>query len=182
MPTATAAAENAAAEKQEKRQATIDKRTNFFPGMKRKLTLDDWSPKHNGESEKRVLINFEMPISGGAVTGIPVYLTEPLKDLERSTELDKISLNTEIENMSLDIYDTPDSREECQTVHSATLRKFEMVRRDDIVVLCFNTTVVRTMKLLKFLHDYEAKTVFVEFSPTQAEIGKDAQQMTLKAS
>lgn len=176
------AATNAAADQKEKRQAVTDKRVNFFPGIKRKLTLDDWSPKHNGESEKRVLISFEMPISGQAVTGIPAYLTGPLQDLERSTELDKISLNTEIENMSLDIYDLPDSREECQTIHSATLRKFEMVRRDDIVLLCFNTTVSRTMKLLKFLHEYEAKTVFVEFSPTQAEIGANAQQMKLKAS
>lgn len=160
-------------------------RNNFFPGMKRRITIDKWSPKHNGESEKRVLIEFELALTGEVITGHPEFIKDSFSTMEKQNSAEKkIELNMQIEGMSIEFYDTPDSRNECQTLHSATLQSFEMARVADgeshITVLRFNATLQRTVPILKFLHTYERKDLWAEFEATQGFISeKDSDQMKL---
>lgn len=160
-------------------------RNNFFSGMKRKLIIDKWSPKLNGESEKRVLIEFELPLTGEQVTGHPQFIRDSFTSMEKEESVEKnIELAMQLDGMSISFYDTLDSKNECQELHSATLQSFEMFRKADgeshITVLRFSATLVRTVAILKWLHTYERKTVFAMFEPTQGFIEtKDSDQMKL---
>lgn len=160
-------------------------RNNFFAGMKRKLTIDGWSPKLNSEQEKRVLVEFELPLSGEQVTGHPQFIADSFASMEKEDSAEKkIELNMLIEGMSISFYDTPGSRDECQEWHSATFQSFEMARTVDgeshITVLRFKATLVRTVAILKWLHTYERKTVWAMFEATQGFIpAKETDQMQL---
>jgi hypothetical protein len=160
-------------------------RNNFFHGQKRRITIQSWSPKHNGESEKRALIELQMPLTGEQQIGIPQFAIEEFKDLEREdSQAKSIELRTEIENMSAELFDTPESLEGCHEFHGATLRGFSMERvpkgDSHITVLNFNLTVIRTIPLLVWLHKYERKDVWALFEPTQGEIkAKNDGQMKL---
>jgi hypothetical protein len=160
-------------------------RNNFFAGMKREMTIDKWVPKHNGESEKRVLINFELPLTGQQITGHPVFITDSFASMEKEGSVERnIGLAMQLEGMSIEFYDTPNTKDECQVIHSATLDSFEMARKADgdshITVLRFGATVARTVALLKWLHTYERKKVFAMFEATQGYIpAKETDQMQL---
>lgn len=160
-------------------------RNNFFAGTKRELTIDKWSPKHNGESEKRVLIDFELPLTGQQVIGHPQFIADSFASMEKEESVEQnIKLAMLLEGMSIEFYDTPGSKDECQVLHSTTLQSFEMARVADgeshITVLRFSATVVRTVAILKFLHTYERKTLFAMFEATQGYIpAKETDQMNL---
>jgi hypothetical protein len=163
---------------------------NFFSGQKRKLKLDKWNPKHNTEGEKRALIEFVMPLTGQRATGHPEFIKNTFANMEKENSPELFAeLGGQIDNCSIEFYDLEENKDEIFILNGATLGGFTMAKVADgethITVLRFNTTVQRTQKLLKFLHDYERTDVWCTFEPTQADIHESsgAKQMRLdKAS
>jgi hypothetical protein len=159
------------------------KAQNFFAGQKRKLKLDGWSPKYNNEKEKRVRIDFAMPLTGQPAVGQPEFIKNSFVSMEKEESREKlVELMGTVDNCSIEFYDQPSAKDECMIINGATLDSFAMKRvaegESHVTILTFCTTVIRTMKLLKFLHEYERKDVWSQFEPTQAEI-TDNKQMRL---
>jgi hypothetical protein len=142
----------------------------FFPRQRRRATLTSWSPKHNQENEKRVLINFAIPLSGN-ISGIPDFATEAFKAIEtQDTPIADISLDTEIEGVTLEFFDHNEAKRRCYMLTAATLRKFTLTRKDKETLLTFNTTVPRPQEVYEWLHKYEACDLFISFDATQAKL------------
>lgn len=167
-------------------QTRDDKPTpqNFFAGQKRKLKLDKWSPKYNNEKEKRVLIDFAMPLTGQPAAGQPEFIKNSFVSMEKEESREKlVELMGTVDNCTIEFYDQPGAKEECMVINGATLDSFAMKRvaegESHVTLLTFSTTVIRTMKLLKFLHEYERKDVWSQFEPTQADIHESGNQMRL---
>lgn len=143
----------------------------FFPRQRRRTTLKDWSPKRNQETEKRVLINFTIPLSGESLVGIPDFVNDAFVAIEKqSNPIEGITLDTEIEGVTLEFFDTPEAKRRCYMLTAATLRKFTLSRREEITVLSFNTTVPRPIEIYDWLHKYEGCDCFISFDATQAKL------------
>jgi hypothetical protein len=160
-------------------------RNNFFPGMKRKLRIDRWNPKHNGEAEKRVLIEFELPLSGQQIIGHPEFIKDTFATMEKEGSVEKRSeLAMLIQGMSIEFFDLPENLEKIHTLHEATFQSFELFRKADgeshITVLRFSATVLRTIPLLILLHERERTDLWAMFEATQGFIEpKPTDQMKL---
>jgi hypothetical protein len=143
----------------------------FFPRQRRRATLKDWSPKRNNEHEKRVLINFTIPLTGESLVGIPDFVNDAFVAIEKQgNPIEGITLETEIEGVTLEFFDTPEAKRRCYMLTAATLRKFTLHRKDEQTVLSFNTTIPRPIEIYEWLDKYEGCDVFISFDATQASL------------
>jgi hypothetical protein len=142
----------------------------FFPRQRRRTTLKDWSPKHNNEDEKRIRLNFLIVLSGN-ITGIPDFVNDGFVAIEKEgARIGKVCFETELEGVTLDIYETPEANKKTLLLPAATLRQFTLLRKDEKTVLAFNTTVPRSKDLLHFADKYEDCDMFIAFDATQAKL------------
>jgi len=154
--------------------AKDDIRLQFFPKQKRRLELDRWAPKRNNENEKRVLVEFIMPLTGQPLRGFPDFLQEAFHLFENEGGPARtLDLSTEMEGMTMEFFDTPTSGR-MQILVAATLRAFELIRVPDgdkfLTALKFNTTVPRSIAILKWLHSFEGMTMWAEFDPQEIQM------------
>jgi len=152
-----------------------DIRLQFFPKQKRRLALERWAPKRNNENEKRVLVEFVMPLTGQPQRGFPEFLQGSFHLFEKENEPARtLDLSTEMEGMTMQFFDTDRSGERTHIFVAATLRAFELVRIPDgdkfLTALKFNTTVPRNMAVLKFLHSYEGMVMWADFDPQEIQM------------
>ncbi|MGH9522217.1 MAG: hypothetical protein ACRD3E_06770, partial [Terriglobales bacterium] len=63
----------------------------FFPGSKRKLTLDGWTPLMNGQDEKRVRLDYAMPLTGETFVGMPAFIGSAFESMNKENSVEKKS-------------------------------------------------------------------------------------------
>lgn len=143
----------------------------FFNGQRRHTQLKSWLPKHNQENEKRILLNFTMPLTGQKIIGFPDFINDSFMAIEKtSAPIEEIILDTEIEGITLEIFDTDEAKRRTQMIPAVTLRKFALERKGDETFLTFNTTIQRSKDILMWAHDYEGADIFIQFDATQAKL------------
>lgn len=163
-------------------KATNDPRNQFFPGKKRQVVLQSWSPKKNTENEKRVLFKFKMPITGQPFTGFPAFLQEGYQAVEKEGSGGVFVSESILEAMALEFFDTDKSPECIQRASGVTLQAFELSREKEgesyVTVLRFEYNVPWNKALWTFINKYWGMTLWCDFeaspdfTPTQDEEGE----------
>jgi hypothetical protein len=149
----------------------VDPRITFFPKRKVRVELSDWAKKRNSQDEKRVRLDFTIPLLDDAREGVlPSWLMSPLASFESKDSVEsKTKLEVELDGVSMELWDTPKSPGRSQLFAAAQLSDFYLVRetRDGSTVLSliFTTNVKRTFDVLKWCDRYESSYMWVEFTP-----------------
>lgn len=166
----------------------MDPRVTFFPKRKVRVELSDWTKKRNSQDEKRVRLDFTVPLIDDAREGVlPSWLMSPLASFESKDSVEsKTKLEVELDGVTLELWDTPKSPARSQLFAAAQLSDFYLVRgtRDGSTVLSliFTTNVKRTFDVLKWCDRYESSYMWVEFTPASPEVPSKpvpGEQMTI---
>ena len=151
-------------------------RLTFFSGRRRKLTILNCHFKRNTENEQRMLIEFEMALTGQPIDGYPTFIADAHQaiDKENSACTELQMKKTEVEGIGMEFFDVDSSKGLLESISAATLRSFKLIRRPEgnsfIVALTFNCTVPRNKSLVCFLHGYYGMVVSAKFNDTQMKI------------
>lgn len=147
-----------------------DPRWSFFPGKKRQVVLESWSPKKNTENERRILFKFKMPITGQPLVGFPEFLNEGFHAVEKERSGGVFTSDTELPGMAIDYYDTPDSAGVVTKAVGVELQGLTLSREKEgetyVTVLRYHYTVPWFKGLWKFVDTYWSKTLFCDFVPS----------------
>lgn len=166
---------------------TSDPRWQWFPGKRREVVLEGWSPKKNTEDEKRVLFKFKMPITGQPLTGFPDFLSEGLHAVEKENSGGIFTSTTELEAMAIEYFDTDKSPDKVQRAVGVLMQGITLQRERDgesyITVLRYHYTVPWFKGLWKFVDTYWGKTLWTDFVPSSDYVpdqdGDRSKQMKL---
>ncbi len=150
-----------------------DPRITFFPKRRVRVELTDWAPKRNAQGEKRVRLDFTIPLLNEAREGeIPAWLLHPLDTMELPDSVQKkTKLEVELEGVTLELWDTPKSAKRAKLLTAATLSDFYLVEvtrdKETCPALTFCTNVPRT-DMLEFCDRYEGCWLWSNFTPVDA--------------
>lgn len=171
-----------------------DSRRDFFPKHRRKLELDDWKPLRNAQGEKRIRLDFLMPLTGQQIVAMPAFVSSVYErvDVENSPVKD-VDLMTELEGMTLEAYETESSKpmeyqwglglDEAKAAEAerrrkllltnCELRNFKLVRitrdKQAIVALSFSCTTRSDSFLAVWAERYNGATFWAEFTASELE-------------
>lgn len=156
----------------------------FFPGSKRKLSLEDIGFKMNNESEKRIRLDFAMPLTGETFTGMPAFIGAPFESMNKEDSVEsKSTLTAELEGITAEFFATDKSPRRHQMLTATTLRSFYLDRDEEgVVTLHFSVTVTRDEELVVWAHKYQGATMWAAFEATQPSLKApvaDDKQMNL---
>lgn len=144
-----------------------DPRLQFFPGKRRQVVLENWSPKKNTEDERRVLFKFKMPITGQPLGGLPEFLNEGFHAVEKERSGGVFTSDIELEGMALEYFDTAESPERITRASGVGLQGLTLSREKEgesyVTVLRFHYTVPWFKGLWKFVDGYWGKTLWCDF-------------------
>jgi hypothetical protein len=166
----------------------VDPRATFFPKRKVRVELSDWTKKRNSQDEKRVRLDFTIPLIDEARDGIlPSWLMSPLASFESKDSVEsKTKLEVELDGCTIELWDTPKSPSRQQLFAAAQLTDFYLIRetRDGSTVLSliFTTNVKRTYDVLRWCDRYEQSYMWAEFTPASPEVPSKpvpGEQMTI---
>lgn len=152
-----------------------DPRISFFPKRMVRLELTGWIPKMNREDEKRVRLDFTLPLINEARDQeMPFWMLPSLAAMEApdscqgKTKLEGV----ELEGVTIEFFDTPKSKTRTEMLTAVTLNDFfiENVTREKqtFPALTFSTNIARA-GMLPFCDKYEAKWLWAEFTPVKAD-------------
>ncbi len=151
-------------------RAPADPRNSFFPGKRRQVTLEGWSPKRNTEGERRILFKFTMPITGQPLTGFPDFLNEGFHAVEKERSGGVFTSDAELEAMAVEYFDTEDSPGTVQRATGVSLQGLTLQREKEgesyVTVLRYHYTVPWFKGLWKFVDTYWGKTLYTNFTPS----------------
>ena len=165
-----------------------DPRLTFFPKRQVRAYLKGWVPKNNAEGEKRIRLDFEIPMLDEARDGmIPGWIINELNAMEAEGSKGKDSdFDTVLEGITLDFFDTPNAPHRSLLLSAATLDGFFLTRtqRDGktFIALAFNTNVKRDHSTLFWADKYEKCYLWVEAtlsSPEMPSKPAPGEQMTI---
>jgi hypothetical protein len=166
----------------------VDPRVTFFPKRKVRVELSDWTKKRNSQDEKRVRLDFTIPLVDDARDGVlPSWLMSPLASFESKDSVEsKTKLEVELDGVTIELWDTPKSPARSQLFAAAQLSDFYLIRetRDGSTVLSliFTTNVKRTFDVLRWCDRYESSYMWAEFTPASPEVPSKpvpGEQMTI---
>jgi hypothetical protein len=174
----------------------------FFPEQRRKIELQSWAELLNSQSEKRIRFDFQMPLSGQNLLGMPDFIGRGFEIMELQDSHEKqIPIDVELENVHFEAFSTDTCKkaipiealglnlddEKKQLGRSylkfsnSTIRNFKIVRVKDGVALEFNITVKSDAGLCLWAHHYHGATFWGVFSEAQMVVPQkdDPNQMAL---
>jgi hypothetical protein len=174
---------------------------NFFPEQRRKLELTSWQELMNAQSEKRIRLDLQMPLTNQTLLGMPDFIGRGFEIMEREDSHEKqIPIDVELENVHFEAFSTDvckkaipieslglnldDEKKQLTRSYlkfsSSTIRNFKLVRIKDGVALEFNITVKSDAGLCLWAHHYHGATFWGVFSEAQLVVPKkDENQMEL---
>jgi hypothetical protein len=165
-----------------------DPRASFFPKRRVRVELSDWKPKHNSEDEKRIRLDFMLPLIDENREGMmPSWAMEPLLSMEREdSKQTDAGLDVTLESVTVELFDTSKSPGRSMLLASATLQGFVIKRitrdKQTFPALLFNCNVKRDWNLLRWADKYECCYLWSEFTPTgpeKASVPAPGVQMTI---
>jgi hypothetical protein len=112
--------------------AEVDPRVTFFPQRKIRVQLEDWGRKKNSEDEKRLRLDFVIPLVDEARDGvIPGWIIDPLNAMENPASKQKDAhFDTVLDSVTLEFWDTPTSPKRTLLLTAATLNAFSLKRTE----------------------------------------------------
>jgi hypothetical protein len=150
----------------------VDPRVTFFPKRQVRLELSGWSPKMNNEGEKRIRLDFMLPLIDDARDGIiPAWVLPSLPSMEKEDSVQtETKLDITLEGITAEFFDTPKSPGRTLLLTAATFQDFHLrrVTRDKhtFLALTFTANVKRDWSQLRWCDKYEDCWVWSEFTPT----------------
>lgn len=153
----------------------------FFPKTLRKLALHKPILKRNAQNEKRIKIDFIMPLDGENIVGIPDYVAGGFEAVSKNAGgVIEADLGTELANVSIDFYDTETNANPSniiQSIEGAQIVGLKVKRsvsegdvpKDD-VSLYFSVQVTGSTKLWNWTYPYAGATLWAKFDTTQATL------------
>lgn len=150
-----------------------DPRITFFPKRRVRVELTDWAPKRNTQGEKRVRLDFTIPLIDEARNGeIPAWLLRPLDAMEVPESVqNKTKLEVELDGVTIELFDTPKAARRTELFTAATLTDFFLVQvtrdKQSYPALTFCVNVPRA-GLLEFCDKYEECWLWTTFTPVDA--------------
>lgn len=153
-----------------------DPRITFFPKRKVRLELSGWSPKMNSEGEKRVRLDFMLPLIDEAREGVlPGWVLPSLPSMENEDSVQsEVKLDVTLEGVTAEFWDTPKSTGRTLLLTAATFSDFHLRRitrdKKTLLALTFTANVKRDWNQLRWCDKYEDCWVWSEFTPTDPEM------------
>lgn len=106
-----------------------EQKETFFPGVRKKVLLEHVAPLANAEGFRRLKLTFSMPLNDGQVLGIPDWLDDPIKLVQRVNSGSKEWRGTAVlDGVNLTIFSL-DTSENADIKLVATLMQNFAVRR-----------------------------------------------------
>jgi hypothetical protein len=151
----------------------------FFPGQKRRLKLENVALKRNTQNEKRIKLDFSMPLTGQSESGMP---TPVAKAFEAVAQIDNgiigTALAVRVEAQTIEFY--PHDEKNGKVVlqlNNAELQSLTVSRPDtdqakkrDEVTLYFTTTVPASRKIFDWAYDHIGCEMFAVFTASQPQL------------
>jgi hypothetical protein len=151
----------------------------FFTGQKRRLMLCDVALKLNSQNEKRIRLDFSMPLTGHSVVGMP---TPVMKAFEAVAQLDNgiidtdLALKADAQTIEFFPHDKRDAPRLLQ-LNNAELQSFtvsrpntDQAKKRDEVTLYFTTTVPSSRKIWDWAYEHVGAEMFSVFTATQPQL------------
>jgi hypothetical protein len=150
----------------------------FFSGQKRKLTLVDAKIKRNSEDEKRIRLDFEMPLTGQSEIGMPQEIGAAMRyvgDLKNGATESKIE--TLPLPQTIQFFATDRSKLPMFSAIAAVDLKDLIVTRPKVsetadssaVELAFHANFPFDKSIWDFVPDFHGKVFWCSFEKTQIE-------------
>jgi hypothetical protein len=150
---------------------------DFFQGYRRKLQLTDFSPKLNKENEKRIRLDFAMPLTGQPLVGLPDFVSAAMDAVGKlDSGIVTADCSPELEGFTIDAFPTPEAKRRELLITGATLRGFQVARPDgdtaaaDDVTRYFHLNVPGRKEIIDWAWENLGATVFCEFVQTQPSL------------
>jgi hypothetical protein len=149
----------------------------FFPEQRRRLILTGVALKRNNEDEKRIKLDFEMPLTGQPLEGMSKEVAAAFEAVAKlDNGITEAAICSEIKGQTLEIFDTDKSRKRNLLVVGADLQKLSVFRpkseagpRDD-VSLSFSTTIPYSAAAWTWAPEYAGATFYATFETVQASL------------
>jgi hypothetical protein len=151
----------------------------FFTGQKRRLMLSNVALKRNTQNEKRIKLDFSMPLTGQSETGMP---TPVMKAFEAVAQLDNGIIDTElavkIEAQTIEFFphDQKHAPRALQ-LNNAELQSLTVSRPDtdqakkrDEVTLYFTTTIPASRAIWDWAYANIGAELFAVFTASQPQL------------
>lgn len=155
----------------------LNKTESFFPKTRKELFLTGITAMANSAGEKRLKLNFTMPLMDGKLVGMPEWLSEPFIRVQKSDlGIEKVSSIVELDGMTVRAYSTDQAEEAVLDLPGALLKSF-VVRRVSAskssgevsdAELAFSLYTGWNKKVWNFGWQYFHGTCFANFVSTQA--------------
>ena len=153
----------------------------FFEGEKRPIILADVKPKLNREDEKRIRLDFVLPLTADTLDAAPEDVKDAFYAVNKDgRHLNPIGLTTEFESVECSFYATTETKTPQVELGGCTLRQLEVSRpknktvlEDGDVTLTFHLNAPATMELWRWcFHAYGAEmaVLFESLEPAQMKI------------
>jgi hypothetical protein len=155
---------------------------DFFQGHRRKLQLTDFSPKLNKENEKRIRMDFAMPLTGQPLVGLPDFVNAAMDAVGKlDSGIVTADCSPELEGFTIEAFPTPEAKRRELLITGATLRGFQVARPDgdtpsDEVTLYFHINVPGKKEIIDYAWLNLGATVFCEFVQTQPSLDLGAEK------
>ncbi len=108
----------------------------FFTGLKTLLTLVDVKPKLNQQNDKRIRLDFSMPITYVILKSAPEDIKDAFYALSKdNSHMNPIGITTEFEGVIVSIFDTPLTKHARLELANCTLKQLEVARPETKLTL-----------------------------------------------
>lgn len=152
----------------------------FFPKKRRRVDLIRPTMKRNAQKEKRISLQFSMPMTSDNLVGMPDYIGQGFEAIgKENSSMLKAEIGTELDAMNIRFFQLSekDERPEKQVdlrLIGALLSAFNLSKnpgRGDVpqkdVMLTFKVTVPFKSYIWQWAGDRAGDTLFAEFESTQ---------------
>ncbi len=151
------------------------KMTNFFHENRRECVLGDYRVLQTTGEEKRLKMEFAMPISNKSIVGMPEWVSDPWTVMEKEKSLTlRSNIDVMLEGMTLDFYSTGSIKHRALTSSGAKLGGFHLLTAGEgekkETALHFTVYLPGSIQLRDWAWENHRQTFFAEFAYSQSEI------------
>lgn len=149
--------------------------TDFFSADKNMVTLVDIKPKLNQEKEKRLRLDFSMPLTAEVLESAPQVVKDAFEAIVKDgSGLNPIGIIREYQGANIKFFATGATIKEDIAINECTLKDLEVLRPakkidldDGDVKLLFHVNAPASRKLWVYAYENYGADVFVTFEDAQ---------------
>jgi hypothetical protein len=155
--------------------AKATKMTNFFGENRRECSLTNYQTLMTVGEEKRLKMLIEMPLSNKPVLGIPTWVSDPWRGMEKENSLTtRSNIYVMCEGMTIDFFSTEKIRSRALSMTGCKLGGFHLITTGEgekkSTALHFTAYIPGSIAVRDWVWDNLRKTFFAEFAYSQTEM------------